>query len=632
MSEDKYTVLLVDDKPDGPDGPEDTYNKAIQQNNGEIEYNPLLVVRDEIGFDRLNLTNVNLVLLDYHLENSSTSLPILVKLQKENDRRLRSFNSEKEQNRIGILLYSGFRDEYNLQDWKKELHVWHKKGVLDFISKLDPPALLKFKMDKALKYIQFEDNYIKIKGQTPQEVVAHQAALYSKVQETDFVFKSPQMVQIFKEIEKIAPTDYSVLITGKSGVGKEIVARLLHEKSQRKGKTFFAFNCAALVSTLSQAELFGHEKGAYTGAVKERISYFEQADGGTIFLDEIGDMPMDQQALLLRVLQEKYVLRVGSLNPRPVNVRIISATNRNLKDDIINNKNSSFRDDLYYRISPLEIRIPPLCERKEDIIPLCENFIEKISTELEKSTPVISKEAQKCLLTYQWIGNVRELQNAMTETLVLIENECREIQLDHLPSYIRDRNNHGAATSSSYGVSSKFSPTHGLDETIISLGAKVSIEDFFKQLLEDIQKNDQTFNPSNIASQLFNIHLNSLPEDEKDRNFLRENYPELLGKKNQLKQEWNDLYKNYKDNMKKMLSKLENEIDDGDKGILILAEIKKLLKNKDIQVKKIWHLAFPMGLERKTLSNKINKFETKHQTKYSGNIKSFLMPDKKKHI
>jgi two-component system nitrogen regulation response regulator GlnG len=228
--------------------------------------------------------------------------------------------------------------------------------------------------------------------------------------------KSKPMQEIYKVLGRVAPADVTVLITGESGTGKELVARALHFNSPRLGKAFLALNCAAIPSELLESELFGYEKGAFTGATERKIGKFEQASGGTLFLDEIGDMPLDLQAKLLRVLQEKEITRTGGNTAIAVDVRIVAATNQNLEEKV---REKQFREDLYYRLNVVPISIPPLRERRNDIPLLVEYFLSRLPKELNVLVQGCTKEALDLLKNHDWPGNVRELENALRRAALL---------------------------------------------------------------------------------------------------------------------------------------------------------------------------------------------------------------------
>ncbi|HTB26406.1 MAG TPA: sigma-54-dependent Fis family transcriptional regulator, partial [Puia sp.] len=231
--------------------------------------------------------------------------------------------------------------------------------------------------------------------------------------------KTPGMLKIFDSIGMVAPFDTSVLILGESGTGKEGIANAIHHLSQRRDKEFVKVNCSSLPPNLIESELFGHEKGAFTGAIEKRIGKFERANGGTIFLDEIGDMPADMQVKLLRVLQEKEFERIGSNTTFKIDVRIIAATNRDLEKEI---EEGRFRPDLFYRLNILPIHLPPLRERKEDIPLLVHHFIKIFSEKTGKLISGISDSQMKKLMDYSWPGNIRELQNLLERTILFAKH------------------------------------------------------------------------------------------------------------------------------------------------------------------------------------------------------------------
>jgi len=228
--------------------------------------------------------------------------------------------------------------------------------------------------------------------------------------------RSPAMQKLFRTLGRVAASDLTVLITGESGTGKELVARALHERSRRANHPFVAINTAAIPADLLEAELFGHEKGAFTGADKARAGRFEQAEGGTLFLDEIGDMPLSLQAKLLRVLEEGKVQRVGSNQAHTVNVRLVAATHQNLQLKI---KKGEFREDLYYRLNVIPVHIPPLRERRDDIKELAESLLQLSADELGMPAPILLNDALELLKRHDWPGNVRELRNVMRRLAVL---------------------------------------------------------------------------------------------------------------------------------------------------------------------------------------------------------------------
>jgi formate hydrogenlyase transcriptional activator len=236
----------------------------------------------------------------------------------------------------------------------------------------------------------------------------------------EIIGSSPALQRVLSQVSKVAHTDATVLILGETGTGKELVARAIHKRSRRAGGAFIRVNCAAIPPSLIASELFGHEKGAFTGALQRRLGRFEAADGGTIFLDEIGELPAEAQVALLRVLQEREIERVGSSHPISVDVRVLAATNQDLEAAVERGK---FREDLYYRLNVVPIRLPPLRERVEDIPILVEYLVDRYAKQVGKNIRNIEKHTLQLLRAYDWPGNVRELQNVIERAVVLVEGE-----------------------------------------------------------------------------------------------------------------------------------------------------------------------------------------------------------------
>jgi two-component system response regulator HydG len=244
--------------------------------------------------------------------------------------------------------------------------------------------------------------------------------------------KDPQMQVIYKLIEDVAPTDATVLIQGETGTGKELVARAIHKQSLRSDKPFVVINCSAYPATLLESELFGHEKGAFTGAIRQKAGRFEQADGGTVFLDEIGEISSTAQIKLLRILQSQKFERIGGEQTLSVNVRVLAATNKNLLQEV---KDGNFREDLFYRLNVIPIHLPPLRNRRNDIPLLARYFLRHFADEQEKHVGRFSSEAMRLLLDYSWPGNVRELENSIEHAAVLAKGKV--IEISDLPTLIR---------------------------------------------------------------------------------------------------------------------------------------------------------------------------------------------------
>ena len=296
-----------------------------------------------------------------------------------------------------------------------------KQGAFDYITK-------PFKLDELVLTVQraLEYHNAITENKTLKARLEHQEQLEGIVAE------SPGMRKVCDMVERVAPTNTTVLVYGESGTGKELVARALHRYSPRKDKTFMAVNCAALPTQLMESEMFGHVKGAFTGATATKIGLFEAAHGGTLFLDEISSMPLDIQSKLLRVLQDKKIRKVGGSDHTEIDVRIIAASNEKLENLIEQDK---FREDLYYRLSVISIDIPPLRKRPEDILPLIDHILRR-ETGPDAELPLLDRETQEILDNYNWPGNVRELENAIQHALTFAQDGA--ITKETLPAKIVD--------------------------------------------------------------------------------------------------------------------------------------------------------------------------------------------------
>ena len=281
---------------------------------------------------------------------------------------------------------------------------------LNLLQRLRPSLTLTIDRLLAFDYIE------RLSEQLRQEVTYLQEEVKTGANFEEIIGESPQLVEVFRSIGQVAPTDYTVLVLGETGTGKELIARAVHNRSARKGKALVKVNCAALPPQLIESELFGHEKGAFTGATDKRIGKFELAHGGTIFLDEIGEMPLELQPKLLRVLQEKEIERVGGKGPIPCDVRIIAATNRNLQAEVAAGR---FRADLFYRLNVFPVRLPALRDRKEDLMPLAVFFLQKISKKLGKKLSGLSEASLRQMHAYGWPGNIRELEHLLERAAIM---------------------------------------------------------------------------------------------------------------------------------------------------------------------------------------------------------------------
>ncbi len=295
-----------------------------------------------------------------------------------------------------------------------------KAGAYDYLTKPLDFEVLKLTLERALEHtgLKEENKYLKDKLSADYEL-------------KNIIGKSRPMKELIDILAMIAPSEATVLITGESGTGKELVAKSIHHNSSRKGHPLVVVNCVALTETLLESELFGHEKGAFTGADKRREGRFMKANRGTIFLDEIGETSPTMQAKLLRVIQEREIQRVGGEETLSVDVRILAATNRNLEEDV---KEGKFREDLYYRLNVVALNVPPLCDRQDDIPLLAQHFLEKYAEKNRKNVKGFSPLAMDMLINYGWPGNVRELENTIERAVILLTGDL--ITEKDLPSNI----------------------------------------------------------------------------------------------------------------------------------------------------------------------------------------------------
>ncbi|NIS61182.1 MAG: response regulator [Proteobacteria bacterium] len=297
-----------------------------------------------------------------------------------------------------------------------------KLGAYDYISKPFKPDEIILTLKKAEERERLRRENLFLKKEVQKE--------YSF---ENIISKNERMRQIFDTIRKVAKYKSTILIAGESGTGKELVAKAIHFNSDRSNQPFIPVNCGAIPENLLESELFGHTKGSFTNAVRTKKGLFEEADGGTMFLDEIGELPLQLQVKLLRVLQDGEIRRIGDSKPIIIDVRIIAATIKDLEKEVGEDK---FRDDLFYRLNVLPIKLPPLRERKEDIPLLVEHFIHKYSRELNNPIEGITPESLNCLLNYSWRGNVRELENVIERAIVLTDS--KQIQVENLPIEIQN--------------------------------------------------------------------------------------------------------------------------------------------------------------------------------------------------
>lgn len=353
-------------------------------------YNVLTFTDAEEAFKNIFFKNVSLVILDINMPKIN-GISVLKKIKEEDPI-------------LDVIMLTA------LDDSKNAISAM-KAGAYDYILKPFDSEGLRAAIEKAME-----------RRSLLKENLAYKIADEFSI--PDFIGKSDSMLSLFNEISKVARVDSTVLITGETGAGKEMVAKAIHKKSKRKNKPFVTVNCAAIPENLFESELFGHERGAFTGAFERRIGKFEFAEGGTIFLDEVGCLPYNMQAKLLRLLQEEEVIRVGSSEAIPVDARVICATNINLGELI---DKGVFRQDLFYRLNVIPVKVPPLRERGEDIILLAQYFLAKYSKKFGKKMQDFSQSAKMLLKKHPWPGNVRELENLIERMAVLSSSEIIDV-------------------------------------------------------------------------------------------------------------------------------------------------------------------------------------------------------------
>jgi two-component system NtrC family response regulator len=387
-----YSILIIDD--------EDAQRSILRGYLEKKGYKIFSASSGTEGIKAIQNNLIDIVLSDFKMPDK-TGLEVLEEVKKINPE-------------ISFVILTAYG---TIENAVKAMRL----GAFDYISKPVDLDELDLMIERIIENKNLKSEIRLLKNQ-----------LQEKFKIDSFISHSPKMEEVLSIAARAADSKATILITGESGTGKEVLAKSIHYVSPRKDKPFVAVNIPALPETLLESELFGHEKGAFTGADKAKKGRFENADGGTIFLDEIGDIPLNLQVKLLRVLQEHQIEKVGSSESIDIDVRIIAATHQNLEEKI---KDGSFREDLYYRLNIVSLHIPPLRERREDIIPLIEHFVQKYSEENGKHNLSLSKEAVDLLIKYNFPGNVRELENIIERAVVLARGEV--ITINDLPNIVK---------------------------------------------------------------------------------------------------------------------------------------------------------------------------------------------------
>jgi transcriptional regulator with GAF, ATPase, and Fis domain len=280
------------------------------------------------------------------------------------------------------------------------------------------------------------DKILNLQKKLEQENISLKTEIARKAEEPEIIGECPAMQQVMKLVKQVALTDSIVLISGETGTGKELIARAVHKNSQRKDKPLITVNCAALPANLIESELFGHEKGAFTGAINRKIGKFELADKGSIFLDEIGELPLELQSKLLRVLQENQLERIGGTSQIDVDVRVIAATNRNLAQEV---KKQNFREDLYYRLNVFPIELPPLRNRDNDSLLIAEAYIKLFSEKMGKHYPRLDAASQALIRHYNWPGNIRELKNHIERAMIKCDSDTLRLEIPEKSNFYTNK-------------------------------------------------------------------------------------------------------------------------------------------------------------------------------------------------
>jgi DNA-binding NtrC family response regulator len=445
----KAKILVVDD--------EKLLRWSLEQNLSKGGYEVVAVEKGLEGLGAFKEEIPDVTLLDIHLPDVS-GITVLEGIKEINPYAL-------------VIMITAFGD---IQTAVKTI----KLGAYDFVEKPFNMEKLKILIDKALETVSLR-----------KEVSEFRKQISSKFGFDSIIGQSEQMKSVFSLVAKVSKSDAStVLLQGESGTGKDLVAKIIHYQSARAEKPFMEINCTALPDTLVESELFGHEKGAFTDAKAMKKGLFELSDGGTIYLDEIGDMTQGTQAKLLKIIEDKSFKRIGGTKDIDVDVRIITATNRNLENEV---RKGNFREDLYYRLKVIPILIPPLRDRPSDITLIAKYFIDEFNEEFKKNVKGLSTETEKCFMEYPWPGNVRELKNVIERSMILESDEY--VLPEHLP----------------LELTSKEVMTHNISNINLRIPpGGIDIEEVEKELIR--QALDVTGGNQTRASKLLNLSRDTL--------------------------------------------------------------------------------------------------------------------------
>lgn len=547
-----YNVMIVDDQPYRDGGPVKSYEKAIKEDS---LYNPkptVITKPEDVTLKQIVSNEIDIILLDFNFEHTSSY---------KGDRVLQQLQVYKKQNKninTKIILLSEM-EGYAKWHESQQLVSLFDIGVTDFIVSYvasDFPEIFKFQLDRALTDLDKDETLVA----QQEEIKSHY-----KIDQPDIIGESDEILNLLRVVDTVALTESTVLITGESGTGKELVAKAIHCKSHRRNGPFVPINCTVIPEKLIESELFGHEKGAFTDAHRRKIGLFEKAEGGSILLDEIGDMELSLQVKLLRVLEEKCFERVGGVKPIKANVRVIASTNRDLETAV---EQRQFREDLYFRLSVVPIDLSPLREHKADIKPLFVHFLKNLNKQLMKDINSISDAAMDKIMQHYWPGNVRELKNVLERAMILAKEQI--IAEDDI------------FFKFGKGLKEKKGSTEGGQKT-----QSFDPKPIVKKLIKDRDKANAAFIKK---------------YDQESFDFLKNHYS---GSR------WRGLWDKYK-----LLRgfKIEDNTDyTTEQKVAIADEMKKALIDRGETTKKRWAIAMAMGMTENSLKGMVHHLKRKNK-------------------